>query len=386
MTEFQELRTFTIKCPNPDCPDPTDVRRNGFEGEEQVYRCNTCDKSFTADGKAMYKQFTAKQMATVIDAYFSEMSYKQTAEHLSKTQDIPQPSKRTVHDWTKAKSDIAYRFLKGEIGENGREDTATGQPLKARVGTHWVADETYVSAEGQQAYLWNVMDSKTRYILAAHLSERRDTKDAIRVMEKALAAAEKPPERITTDQYKPYDEAIKTVFPRSTKHIKSQGMYSEINNNISERLQGTFKSRTKTQRGLEAIRTGQDFINGFLIDYNWFREHEALGGRTPAEAAGIADKVPWGDSWEGVVRMGGEICEPQNVTIEPIKRKPGPKPQGPPTSLKSAAEEFALASRKERQADEAKTQYKNRDKSPIDSVPSRRRQLPRRRGRGRMRL
>ena len=32
MTEFQEVTTFTIECPNPDCPDPTSVKVKGLAG------------------------------------------------------------------------------------------------------------------------------------------------------------------------------------------------------------------------------------------------------------------------------------------------------------------------------------------------------------------
>ena len=115
-----------------------------------------------------------------------------------------------------------------------------------------------------------------------------------------------------------------------------------------------------------------------MADYNFFRDHETLGGRTPAEVVGVADKVPW-KSWEDVARMGGEIAEPQNVTVEPIKRKPGPKPKNSGDSLKSAAEEFILAEQKQKASDAAKKAYKNRDKSPVAIYPPPHRKIPRKR-------
>ncbi len=182
MTEFQEIHTFTIECPNPDCSDPSDVRRNGTEGDRQVYRCNCCDKGFMAEGNAMNRQFTARQIGAALDKYYSGMSYKQIAEFMEDFFDVPEPSKHSVHDWIKGYTILARRFLDGEVGADGREESATGKPVKARVGRHWVGDELQVKVCGQPAWLFNIMDVDSRLILAAHLSRGRETEDAFRVL------------------------------------------------------------------------------------------------------------------------------------------------------------------------------------------------------------
>ena len=71
--------------------------------------------------------------------------------------------------------------------------------MLADVGDHWVADEMVVRVGGKKLWNWNVMDAKTRYILAARLSRTRNANDAIAVFEKALANAKYPPKKITTD-------------------------------------------------------------------------------------------------------------------------------------------------------------------------------------------
>ncbi len=374
MAEFQEITTYTIECPNPICPDPSDVRRAGTDGDEQVYRCKACDKEFTASGSAKHKQFTAAQVGMALDKYYSGVSYQQIAEFMGRHLGVPKPSKRTVHDWVKSHTIMAKRFMDGEVGPDGRKETATGKPIQAETGDDMVADELFVDVGGQQMYLWNVMDRKTRYVLAAHLSAHRNKEAAIKVMEKALAAAKKPPKTITTDGLEAYVEAIETVFPKSTKHIVSKGIRSEVNNNLSERLQGTFRSRTKTQRGLESLRTGQDYVDGYVIDYNFFKDHEALGGRTPAEAAGVTKQVPWGESWEGVARMGGEVAEPKNVKTERVMKKPGPKPV--PESLRSAAEEYVLAEQERKKTEDAKAKRRARRGPSITPSPRRYKQRP----------
>jgi len=57
------------------------------------------------------------------------------------------------------------------------------------------------------------------------------------------------------------------------------------NNNIIERLHWTIRERNKVQRGLKKEET--PIIEGLRIYYNFIRPHESLGGKTPAEVAGL---------------------------------------------------------------------------------------------------
>ena len=40
-------------------------------------------------------------------------------------------------------------------------------------------------------------------------------------------------------------------------------------------------------RGLQNLQSGQEFLNGWVIDCNVFRPHESLNGKTPAQAAHV---------------------------------------------------------------------------------------------------
>ena len=351
-------RTRTVQIPNK-------TKRDGFSGDIQRYRCNTCGNRFSANGHAAHKQFSARQIADAIDSYYSGMSYKQVAENMADFYEVPEPSKRSIHDWVKGYTRLAQDFLDGKVGEDGREESATGKPVKAKTGDVWVADEIFLRVGGEQMYCWNVMDKDSRYILATHLSRHRGTNDAIAVMEKALAAADKPPKKITTDGLERYVNAIRAVFPRSTEHEVSQGIRNEFSNNISERLQGSYRQRTKTQRGLQSRVTGQDYLDGWTIDYNFFKPHHTLKGKAPAEVAGMAEQVPWGDSWEDIARMGGEVAEPELKETIVTPNKPGPKPD--PEGLKSTVEEYLAT----KQASEAKAKRRAKNTGPVTTYPRR---------------
>ena len=87
------------------------------------------------------------------------------------------------------------------------------------------------------------------------------------------------------------------------RHVVTKGVKADINNNLSERLQGTIRDRDKTLRGLKARDTGQAYVDGLVTHYNYFRPHEGLKGKKPAEAAGA--EIPF-DTWEDVAAMKSE--------------------------------------------------------------------------------
>lgn len=52
-------------------------------------------------------------------------------------------------------------------------------------------------------------------------------------------------------------------------------------------------------RGLKNIETAHDFIQGWLVHYNYLRPHIALDDKTPAEVVGI--DYPY-DNWADITR------------------------------------------------------------------------------------
>ena len=217
--------------------------------------------------------------------------------------DIPEPAKDTIYQWVVENTDKASKILEG---------------YKARTSDHWVADEIMVKVAGKWHYHWNVMDRRTRYLLASHLSRRWDKGEAVKVMQKALAAADRPPAKIATDGYAGYPYAIRKVFP-GTKHIVSGGVDSFVNNNRSERLQGTIRDRDVTLRGMDSIETGQRLLDGWRTTYNHFREHESLKYKTPAEVAKVGAPLT---EWADVVRSDVKVAQ----------RKPNPRARKDPPS------------------------------------------------------
>ena len=282
MAAFTEIRTRKVNCPY--CHNDKVVKNGQNANGKQTYRCKPCGKRFMHTGQVAGRHATAEQIGMAVRMYYGGTSYKQTAETMADGHDIPEPSKETLYRWVTEYTAVA-------------KDIMADHP--AHTSGKWVADETQVKVGGAAMRLWNVMDAGTRYALAVHLSPNRDTRAAIAVMRKAMAAADAPPLSITTDKLGSYTGAISQVFP-DTEHIQSEGIRAELNNNLSERLQGTIKDRAKTFRGLDGLESGQRYFDGWLINYNLFREHEGIKGQTPSEMAGVN---PPFTEWADVVRV-----------------------------------------------------------------------------------
>ena len=64
-----------------------------------------------------------------------------------------------------------------------------------------------------------------------------------------------------------------------------------------ERMNGEVRDREKVTRGLK--KTDTPVLTGYQIYHNYFRPHEALKGKTPAEKCGIV--IEGENKWKTVI-------------------------------------------------------------------------------------
>ncbi|MDK0814401.1 IS6 family transposase [Clostridium perfringens] len=149
----------------------------------------------------------------------------------------------------------------------------------------WHADETVVFISGKKYYLWLAIDSETRFVLAFHLTQARDSDAAFILMNQAKSMGK--PNNFITDRLPSYNEAVKTVLNEST-HIPVPPMSSDTNNNLIESFNKTFKAWYKTKKGFNSFEKANNLIYMFIFHYNFIRPHGSLNGSTPAEVAGFS--------------------------------------------------------------------------------------------------
>lgn len=80
-----------------------------------------------------------------------------------------------------------------------------------------------------------------------------------------------------------------------------------MNNNRMERYHSTFKGeRVRPARGIKTTNTA--ILDGQRMYYNHIRPHQALNGKTPAEAAGINLELE-GNKWEAIIHRASKNCK-----------------------------------------------------------------------------
>jgi len=269
----------------------TGVRRNK-SGAVRRYLCRTCGASFCGKEGYLKRRSDPELIAKALDLYFRGVSLRQVAAHFGQAYGLS-ISPMTVYRWIVHYSKLAAEWMDRQ---------------GAKVGQTWHADERVVNVNGEHRYLWNVMDSETRFLLASTISKGRSVPEARAAFQAAKNATEAIPTEIRTDGLYTYRRAISKEFGGNHgpggKHHSPHRVVPSIrapeSNNLLERLNGTEKDRTKTMRAYDNDRGAAALSEGWRVHYDMVRDHIALG-TTPAVAAGLP-AIP-GFRWAEIIKQ-----------------------------------------------------------------------------------
>ena len=215
-----------------------------------------------------------------MDCYYKGLSYRDISDQFKQFYNL-KISHVTIRNWV-------LKFSK--VIEN---HSKTIQP---NIKGNWNADETLIlTKRGKNKqhtnfdYVWNVMDNKSKSLLASINSGRsRKSKDAQNVFTEALKQNGKIPFKIITDRYAGYQDGVRKTFrnwgnERKVKHVSIMGKRAIVNNNAIEGHHSHQKEFHKVRRGVTEIQTYQD---GFKVFHNFIRKN-ARQGLTPADKCGV---------------------------------------------------------------------------------------------------
>jgi putative transposase len=288
-----------VTCPT--CKSENIVKhgiRKVHYGEIQRYYCKDCQHRFVVDKGFCKMKNSPKTITLTLDLYFKGVSQRKIVDHLKLFENV-EVSQPTILSWIKK-----YLKLLSKYSEK----------YKVEAGNIWHCDETtiFIKKEGEKKYyswIWNLMDAKTRFLLAAEVTETRFVKDARKPLSKAKQITNVKPDVIVTDGLPAYPEAIKAEFYGlgriQNPHIRLKDFETKPNNNIIERLQGTFRERTKVVRSFDSGISAEDFALGMQTYYNYIRPHQGIGGLTPAMVANIPLDLS-GNRWEKMIELAAK--------------------------------------------------------------------------------
>lgn len=143
--------------------------------------------------------------------------------------------------------------------------------------------------DNHYSWLWNLMDSTTRFWICSRITQKRSINDARAVFAEMKQRAPLP-KAIVHDGLLSYDEAyMKELYSLQSpriQNIRSIGSNEKGLNPKVERLNGTVRDRETVMRGLDNPEAAQELVDAMRIHYNFIRVNQAIG-QTPAQAAGI---------------------------------------------------------------------------------------------------
>ena len=301
------------------CNSPNVKKFGTFNGIQRYY-CNDCKRKFVPNTALPYMQTPVEQVALALSLYYDGLSLNAIRRNLKQAYGI-YPSSSTVYGWI-------TRFTKEAIDKT--------KDIKPELGDVWLADETVIEIDGVNHWLWDIIDIKTRFLVASHISLKRTVDDAIMIMHKANRRAGKYPKVIMTDSLNAYLDGISLTYGNQTRHLRTKKFTVKPNNNLIERMQGTIKGRTKVMRGLKSYETAKLIMEGFMVHYNFIRPHQSLETKadsyvTPAEKAKV--DLPC-DDWLKMIKLTQKPSvslaffvpianRPLSLTREQIVRKKG---------------------------------------------------------------
>jgi transposase-like protein len=266
------------------------IRKNDYESKQRFY-CKICRRTFVSDSAFRKIRGNPKTITLVLDLYFKGISLRKIKEHLKEFYDVD-VSHMTIYNWILRFTQLIKNYT---------------DKLKPEVSAKWHTDEMTIKTKDEKkcVWLWNTIDSETRFLLAQNISETREIEDATKQFKDAVDKAQKKPVWMVTDKLPSYEKAFgKEIWSRKgvrREHIQIKGQTARANMKI-ERVHGSIREREKIIRAFKNPETAKKILDGWLIYYNYIRPHQTLNGLTPAEASGIDLKLDR-NKWLSLLRQ-----------------------------------------------------------------------------------
>jgi transposase-like protein len=284
MAEHKEITT-TERIVSCRFCGSTDLSKYGTHKDNQYYLCKVCGRKSSGINTFPKMRYSKDLIIRALTYYYNGMSCRNICHTFNDMRGLDL-SHSTIWTWIIKYSEIVNNYV------------MFFEPYLSNV---WIADETVVDIWGEKYWFWDIIDTKTRFLIASHLSKTRTMNDAIELFSTAKAKSKIRPRVIRTDKLNIYPRAFNKVFYTRYKedrveHLTSHGFKSPTNINLIERFHGTLKQRYKVMRDLKEPYSASVVLDGFVTHYNFLLEHSYLDYATPAIASGIGEGIHnWGD-------------------------------------------------------------------------------------------
>jgi len=288
----------------PVCSSELIIRhgiRHNRSGDLQRFTCKNCGKRFVTNLGFERMKASPQAITSAMQLYFTGESLRNVQRFL-RLQGVG-VSHVTIYRWIRKYVGLMEKYL---------------EQITPQLSDTWRADELYVKIKGDMKYLFAVMDDETRFWIAQEVADTKQRYDARQLFRKAKEIADRQPKTLITDGLASYHEAYLKEFytmrkDTRTVHVREIRMGGTPHNNKMERLNGEVRDREKVMRGLKKKET--PILVGYQIYHNYMRPHEALKGKTPADACGIEVEGP--NKWLTLIQNARKVSAMRAAGLEP---------------------------------------------------------------------
>ena len=243
-------------------------RQTQNRGIIQRYKCKDCSKTFVIDNGFFRMRNNAQKITSSIDLFFNGLSTRKVQAHL-KAFFPHNASNVSVYNWVIKYSKKITKFTDG---------------LKLEVGAELQIDEQSHNRLGNQNWLIDSIDTKTRFVVASTFKKSRGQEELKEVLVMAKQKTLDQFQTVTSDGFTAYPRVIKKVFGYNNKlgkhnvfHNVKKGCDDNGFNVSIERFHNDVRDRTKIMRGFHgSVESADTILKGFVVYYNFVRKHQGI--------------------------------------------------------------------------------------------------------------
>lgn len=270
------------------CDSLLTVRYGLTSTKRQRYLCHGCRRTFVDNDAPPGMRYPVPVIASALNQFYEAASLHWIRRHLM-LQHGMQPDHANIRRWILRYTRQAVMSLSG---------------IRPQVGRVWAADETRLSTRSsgsQVVWLWDIMDTETRFLLATGFSAKRSALDFDALLDLAARRAAGWPELVFADVLVPQIEATQGRFVSASREgMVGRSFEVRPSTNSARRVLGVLRDRNPILQRLGNRNTAHLVVSGWAVHYNFFRPHPGLGGKTPAEAAQVNTPLK---NWSDVVTL-----------------------------------------------------------------------------------
>ncbi len=243
------------------------VTKYGRYKDIQRWWCKDCGRKFVHNGALPGMKTPLGQIDAAIKLYYQGGSIASIRKTLDRDFGY-YPSDSTLYGWISRFKGLTTGKTNGDAPQ---------------VGDVWAVNA--LKPQGKKYWIMDVLDAKTRFLLAIEISNRNNMGSLKHLLEASAEVAHKIPEKVIQCS-KQEAGILELNWNSGTREVPLVPLDSASDADLERCWQSIHRIIKRIVRGKNRGSTHL-IIGGWINYYNYVRHNDALGGRTPAEACGV---------------------------------------------------------------------------------------------------